>query len=287
MTDFVLFLKSQPYLTAIAIGILGLVIGSFLTVVITRYPKMLQHEWKQECHDFLELPSEDTSQPPTLIKPRSRCSQCKTPIKWYQNIPLISFIFLRGKCAHCHKKISWLYPGIEALTAILSIVILFYFGISWRMLAALLLTYSLVVLFFIDLEHQLLPDPITLTLLWIGLMLNSFNCFVPLQQAVWGAVVGYGVLWLFSSIFKYVRKKQGMGHGDFKMLAMLGAWFGIAMILNIMLCSIILGTLISLALMSFKKLNKENTFAFGPFIAISAFASMIWGPFLIKLIIGS
>jgi leader peptidase (prepilin peptidase)/N-methyltransferase len=287
MTNLILFLNTQPYLTATVIGIFGLIIGSFLTVVISRYPKMLKNEWSSECREFLDLPAEKEAQTLSLALPRSHCPQCKAAIQWYENIPIISYLFLRGKCAQCKKRISCLYPLIEALTAILSTIIFCTFGLEWKMVAALFLTYVLISLFFIDLKHQLLPDVITLSVLWIGLALNSFNWFAPLQQAVWGAILGYGILWAFSSIFKYVRKKQGMGHGDFKMLAMLGAWFGTAMILNIILCSIILGTVISLLLLSFKKISKENTFPFGPFIAIAGFVSMLWGPFLIKIIMGS
>lgn len=265
-------------------AILGLVIGSFLNVVIYRYPKMLHQMWKGECQEFLKQPP--ARKPPkfNLITPRSRCVKCKETIKSWHNIPLFSYLFLRGKCAYCHANISLMYPTVEVLTAVLSMIVAAHFGISWASLAALILTWSLIALSFIDFNEKILPDNITISVLWLGLFVNSFDFFTTPVNAILGAIVGYVLLWTVAKLFKIIRKKEGMGHGDFKMLAMLGAWLGIGMLLNVLLTAVLLALFISIILLAFKKISKKYPIPFGPYLALGGFLTMIYGPTISNII---
>lgn len=275
-------LTSYMILTYVLVAILGLVIGSFLNVVIARYPKMLQAQWQSECRDFLGLKEEQEATKFTLAGPRSHCPHCKTKIPFYHNIPIFSYLWLRGKCAHCKRHISLVYPAVELLSCFASVIVLYHFGPSWEMLAALLFTYMLVALTFIDLEYQLLPDTLTLSTLWIGLMLNTWGMFTNMSDAIWSAVIGYLVLWISAWIFLHLRNKRGMGHGDFKMLAMVGAWFGINKMITALLIAVIAGTILSLIVLQMKRISWKQAIPFGPFIALGAWITMLAGPILVN-----
>lgn len=282
--DAAQYLQLHIILSAILAAILGLVIGSFLNVVIYRYPKMLKQMWKAECQEFLNQPP--SRKPPrfNLIKPRSRCTKCKKTLKSWHNIPLFSYLYLRGKCAYCKTRISPMYPVVETLTAALSVITILRFGVSWVGLAALFFTWSLVALSFIDFKEKILPDTITITMLWLGLFANSFDLFTTPVNAILGALVGYTILWSIAKLFKFIRKIDGMGHGDFKMLAMLGAWLGIGMLLNTLLTAVLIALIISMILLAFKKISKKYPIPFGPYLAFGGFVTLIYGPMLSNLI---
>ncbi len=261
--------------------IVGLIIGSFLNVVIARYPIMLESQWRRDCQNYLNLPME--SQPSfNLWFPRSRCPRCKTPLKARHNIPILSYLWLKGRCAFCNEKIHPIYPGVEALTALLTVWVVWHYSLTRPLIPALFLTWVLIALTFIDWRKQILPDALTLTTLWIGLFLSLFYVFVSPHQAVSGAIVGYGLLWIAAGLFKLIRKKEGMGHGDFKMLGMLGAWFGVKMVLNILLMAILIALVTSIVLILMKKITAKRPIPFGPFIAIAGWVSMMTGPELLQ-----
>ncbi len=278
------YLQLHLALTLTLAAILGLVIGSFLNVVIFRYPKMLKKMWKAECQEFLKQPP--ARKPPkfNLIKPPSHCMKCKKPIKFWHNIPLFSYLFLRGKCAYCKANISPIYPVVEILTAVLSLIIVYYFGISWISLVALIFTWALITLSFVDFKEQLLPDTITLAMLWLGLFVNTFELFTTPESAILGALVGYILLWIVAKLFSVIRKKKGLGHGDFKMLAMLGAWLGISMLLNVLLTATLIAIIISAILLFFKKISRRKPIPFGPYLALGGLLTLIYGPTFINLI---
>lgn len=264
------------------VGIFSLLIGSFLNVAIYRLPIMLKQQWRQRCHDFLDMQdTAETHKKVNLTWPKSHCPNCKTPLKFYHNLPLISFIFLRGRCAYCQEIISWQYPVVELLTAALALIIAFQFSVSFQTSALIFLMYALVCLTFIDLKNQLLPDNITIPFLWLGLFANTFNLFTDLTSAVMGAMFGYLSLWLVNFVYKIFRKMDGMGHGDFKLFAMLGAWLGWQMLPLILLISAGLGSLIGLILLLLKKTKREDPFSFGPYLALAGFVAAIWGMQLI------
>ncbi len=244
------------------IGFLGLLVGSFLNVVILRFPQALEA-------DSLSLFP--------LLLPRSHCPKCLTAIAWYDNIPLLSYLNLRGKCRHCQKTISKRYPAIEALTALLSFWIAYHFGFHLETLAALCLTWSLIALFFIDLDHMLLPDDITLPILWLGLLFNVLNVFTSTESAILGAVFGYGILWSVYWVFKIITHKEGMGYGDFKLLALFGAWLGWEALPFIILFSSLLGSIIGILLILFRRKTKNTPIPFGPFLIIAGFTALLWG----------
>lgn len=261
----------------------GLMIGSFLNVVIYRYPLMLNQQWRQECQQYLGQTTEKNTTL-NLAIPRSHCPHCQTLIKIIHNIPVFSFLLLRGKCASCHQKISIQYPTVELLTGILSLLVVYQYGMTWTALAALFLTWNLICLTFIDLKHQLLPDNMTLSVLWIGLFINLGSVFTTPHDAILGAIVGYLLLWMIAKLFFILRKKEGMGYGDFKMLAMLGAWLGVSMIINIILSAVLLGSVIGIALMLSHKATKDVAIPFGPFLAFTGWLTLMYGPFLMQCI---
>ncbi len=249
-------LQTSPALLAGMTLVIGLLVGSFLNVVIYRLPLMMEREWKSECRLILELDSEDTpleTDTFNLAHPASHCPGCDAPIKPWQNIPVISFLFLKGKCAKCNTKISIRYPIIEAITGILSVIIALHFGASAQTIAALLFTWCLISLTMIDADTKLLPDQITLPLLWAGLLINSFGLFVPLYDAVWGAIGGYLSLWSVYWLFKLLTGKEGMGFGDFKLLAALGAWMGWQYLLVIILLSSLVGAVVGTIILTLSK----------------------------------
>lgn len=280
------FLNHSQSFFLTTIGILGLAIGSFLNVVIIRLPKMLHKEWTTQCISYLQENSTAFSPPATdtqnivpfnLLTPRSHCPHCKHPIGILENIPIISFLILKGRCRVCHHPISWRYPMIELLTAICSMIIAIHFGVSWAMLFALMLTWSLIVLAGIDLDHQLLPDDIVLPMLWLGLVLNIQQSFNDLTSAMIGAIAGYLFLWTVNGLFKLIMHKEGMGHGDFKLLAMLGAWLGWQALPNIILLSSMTGAVVGIILILFKRHSRAHPLPFGPFLAMAGWVSLIWG----------
>ena len=270
MDPFEELIRAQPGLS-IALGVLGLVVGSFLNVVIHRIPKMMERQWERDCAEFLgeEFRGVDAleTQPYSLAFPGSHCPSCNAEIKPMQNIPVISYLFLRGRCAHCSVSIPIRYPLIELLTAVIWVVCGLSFGVSNALAAAMLLTAVLISLTAIDLDHQLLPDSLTLPLLWIGLLINIDATFVSLESAVLGAVFGYLCLWSVYWLFKIVTGKEGMGYGDFKLLAALGAWFGLSALPTIVLLSSLVGAVVGMALIVMRRQDRETPMPFGPFLA--------------------
>jgi leader peptidase (prepilin peptidase)/N-methyltransferase len=269
-----------PYLFSVLIGIVGLLVGSFLNVVIYRLPIMMRRDWRNECAEYLELELNKTDDcEPTfnLVLPLSRCPGCKTPIKPYQNIPVISYILLKGCCGQCRTPISVRYPAIEALTAALSITVAWHFGYGAETFFALLLTWSLIALSFIDIDHQLLPDSITLPVLWLGLLLSVFEVFSGPHASIIGAAAGYLVLWGVYHLFKLVTGKEGMGYGDFKLLALLGAWLGWQTLPVIILLSSLVGAIIGSALIIFGNRDRNATIPFGPYLAGAGWMALLWG----------
>ena len=285
MQELIAYFIDNPTALYIAVGLLSLCIGSFLNVVIYRTPKIMEQEWRQDCHMFLhpEQAIIDESKL-TLSKPASTCPKCSTEIRWYQNIPVISWLVLRGKCGSCQNPISIRYPLIELLTALASLVIVSVFGPTLQMLFGLLLTWILIALTFIDFDTQLLPDRYTLTLAALGLGINSYAIYISPTSAIWGYIIGFLCLWIVYYLFKIITGKEGMGYGDFKLLAALGAWMGPLMLPLIVLLSSLVGAIIGIVLL---KIRKENQpFAFGPYIAIAGWIAFIWGEPIMKAYLG-
>ena len=263
----------EPLLLTI---IIGLCVGSFLNVVIHRLPRMMEREWQAQCAELgNESPPE--TEPLDLARPRSRCPHCGHMITALENIPIISYLVLRGRCAGCKAKISPRYPIIEALTALLSAFTVWHFGPTLTSAAALLLIWSLIALTFIDFDTQLLPDSITLPLLWLGLLFNLIGGFVSLPSAVIGAMGGYLSLWSVYWLFKLVTGKEGMGYGDFKLLAALGAWLGWQMLPAIILLSSVVGAVVGIALIVFARHGRNVPIPFGPYLAAAGVITLFWG----------
>ena len=261
-------------------AVFGLLVGSFLNVVIYRFPIMMESEWTAQCKELLEISSEDeTKEAKTfnLAKPDSHCPHCKHKISSLENIPVFSYLFQRGRCTQCKISISPRYPLIETITALFSGLIAFNFGFSWLTLALLFFTWGLIVLTMIDFDHQLLPDDITLPLLWLGLIVNSFGLITSLENALWGAIGGYFILWAVYWAFKLFTGKEGMGYGDFKLLAALGAWMGWQSIPLIILLSSLVGAVIGLSLTVIMGRDKNIPIPFGPYLAGAGFIALIWG----------
>jgi leader peptidase (prepilin peptidase)/N-methyltransferase len=285
-------LSNIPALFSALAGVIGLLVGSFLNVVIYRLPIMMQRGWRKECTEYLQLDPEATQEavteePFNLVFPLSRCPGCNTPIKPYQNIPVISYLFLKGKCATCGCHISMRYPVIEALTAIASIMIAWHFGYTPQAAFALLLTWALVALIFIDIDHQLLPDSITLPMLWLGMCLSLFNVFTDAHTSIIGAVAGYMALWTVFHLFKLATGKEGMGYGDFKLLALFGAWLGWQCLPIIILLSSLVGAVIGLGMIIFVKHDHNVPIPFGPYLAIAGWIALLWGNDLNQLYLSS
>lgn len=278
MPSLDLFL-STPWLLYLTVTLFSLCIGSFLNVVILRLPKMMQQEWRCQCEEFLEVPEKQRKQeaPLSLSKPASTCPSCGHKIRAWENIPVISWLVLRGKCSSCKAPISPRYPIIEAITAIFSVVTIALLGPTESALWALLLVWALVALTMIDLDTQLLPDSITLPLMWLGLVLNYFGVLTDFNSAFWGAVAGYLSLWSVYWLFKLVTGKEGMGHGDFKLLAALGAWLGWQLLPAVILLSSLVGAVVGIALMVFKKHGREVPIPFGPYLAAAGLLGLWFG----------
>jgi len=269
---------SSFYLTVL---FFSLTIGSFLNVVIYRLPKMLEQGWYQECREFLadeiKKPATETQTNITLSKPNSTCPHCDHQIRFYENVPILSWLFLKGKCSQCKNKISIRYPLVEASTAALSLIIAYTYGVNSLTFFVLILTWTLICLTMIDFDHMLLPDQLTLPLLWLGLLININGAIVPLEQAVIGAVAGYMSLYSVFWLFKFFTGKEGMGHGDFKLLAVFGAWLGWQLLPLLILMASAVGAIIGISLIIFKGHQRQQAIPFGPYIAISGWLTMLFG----------
>lgn len=285
MDNLSAFFAAYPAAFPWVAGLFGLTIGSFLNVVIHRLPVMLERGWRSQCQELLnpDHPLTDTSARFDLMTPRSRCPHCGHAITALENIPVLSFLWLRGRCADCRKPISWRYPLVELLTGCLSVIVAWHFGFSAAALAGLALTWCLVALTFIDIDRQLLPDNITLPLLWAGLLLNVFAIFTPLSSAVIGAAAGYVSLWLVYQLFKLVTGKEGMGYGDFKLFAVLGAWLGWQSLpLTILLASLV-GAVAGISFIIFFGHDRRMPIPFGPFLCAAGWIALLWGETLTRL----
>ncbi|MDX1512734.1 MAG: A24 family peptidase [Gammaproteobacteria bacterium] len=273
------YLRENPDLFLIFVALLGLALGSFLNVVVYRLPQMMERDWRSQCDELLgrRQDPETTDSRFNLISPRSSCPSCGHRIRAVENIPVLSYLFLRGRCAACDWRIPLRYPAVEALTAVLSMAVAWRFGVSVETVAGLFLTWGLIALCFIDLDTQLLPDAITLPVLWAGLAFNLFHVHAPLWDAVVGAICGYGILWIVYQAFRLLTGKEGMGFGDFKLLAALGAWLGWQQLPLIILLSSVLGAMVGLALMLAKGHRRDVPIPFGPYLATAGWIAMIWG----------
>jgi len=273
----------RPFLGAF-VFIIGAVVGSFLNVVIWRLPQMMEREWRNSCAELLN--TEQNNEPPekfNLAFPSSHCPHCKHEIHWWENIPVISYLWLKGACSNCATKISIRYPLVEASTGLLSICVFIHFGLNPELLFGLAFTWILITLTLIDYDTQLLPDDLTLPLLWLGLLMNCFYPVIPLQDAVIGAAIGYGSLWSIYWAFKLLTGKEGMGYGDFKLLAALGAWMGWQALPSIILLSSITGAVIGISQMIIFKTNRDTPIPFGPFLAIAGWMTFLWQEQIAKL----
>ncbi len=282
MSDLIDIFQSFPYIFLSLTFLVSLLIGSFLNVVILRLPVMMERDWRQQCCELLEIEQTENKPDFNLIIPRSRCPNCKQPISALENIPVFSYLFLKGQCKKCGNKISLRYPIIELVTGILSVVVAFNFGVSVQTIFALLLTWALITLSMIDFEHQLLPDDITLPFLWLGIIINIFGIFTNLESSVLGAIFGYGSLWSVYMLFKLITGKEGMGFGDFKLLAVFGAWFGWQILPLIIILSSLVGAVIGISMILFMSHDKSIPIPFGPYLAIAGWISMIWGPYIMS-----
>lgn len=281
----------QPVLFTAFVFVVGLIVGSFLNVVIYRLPIMMQKGWRRECLEYLELSPDTvtgnskwlgeepihTGEPFNLVFPLSRCPNCNTPIKPYHNIPVLSYVLLKGKCASCSASISPRYPIVELFTAATSAMVAWHFGYSVETIFALFLTWSLIALSFIDVDCQLLPDSINLPVLWLGLFLSLFGFFTDSRSSIIGAISGYGTLWSVYHLFKLATGKEGMGYGDFKLLALFGAWLGWQSLPMIILLSSLVGAVIGIAMVVLVKRDHTIPIPFGPYLAAAGWMALLWG----------
>ena len=275
--DILLLLQHSPLAFALTCCLLGLVVGSFLNVVIHRLPVMLERAWR------LEYAEVTGGEPPTagerfdLVMPRSRCPHCGHAITALENVPLISYLVLRGRCSACRASISVRYPAVELLTGLVSGWAAWHFGCGWQAAGALLLGWCLIAMAGIDLETQLLPDSLTLPFLWLGLLFNLGGTFTDLHSAVIGAMAGYLSLWGLYHLFRMLTGKEGMGYGDFKLLALLGAWLGWQMLPVVLFLSALVGAAVGLAMLSLKQLQRDTPIPYGPYLAAAGWVALIWG----------
>jgi leader peptidase (prepilin peptidase)/N-methyltransferase len=281
---WIALLDQEPVVLYGVTALFALAMGSFLNVVIYRLPRMLETAWRHECAEALDqAPVPLLGERLTLSSPESRCPQCGHPIRPWENIPLLSYLLLRGRCSSCHNTISVRYPLVEAVTALLSVLIVWRFGLGWEAAAGLVLTWGLIALVLIDYDTQLLPDVITLPLLWIGLLLSLPGLFTDSHSAILGAALGYGSLWTIFQLFRLVTGKEGMGFGDFKLFAALGAWLGWQYLPQIILLSACTGALVGTALILSKRHERQVPIPFGPYLAVAGWISLMWGPEINRL----
>jgi leader peptidase (prepilin peptidase)/N-methyltransferase len=275
------FLDQNPGLGYPAAAGLGLLLGSFLNVVILRLPRRLEWEWKRDSREILGEPDLYDPPPPGIVVERSHCPHCQHQLSWYENIPVFSWLALRGKCRHCKAPISVQYPFVELLTMALVLCCVWRFGFGWQGFGAVLLTCFLIALAGIDLRTQLLPDQLTLPLLWLGIIAAIENLYLGPKAALLGVIAGYVVLWSVWWVFKQLTGKEGMGHGDFKLLAALGAWVGLDGILPTVLLSSLVGAIVGSFWLAAKGRDRATPIPFGPYLAIAGWVVFFWGESLI------
>ncbi len=279
------YLASNVVALYVTTLILGLLVGSFLNVVIYRLPVMMQQQWERQCAELADPDNQQTVESPkpfNLTQPGSHCPACNRPVKPLENVPVLSYLFLKGKCAGCGTSISLRYPVIETITGLLSLVVVWHFGFSLQAVAGLALTWALIALTMIDYDHQLLPDDITLPFLWLGLLLGLFGIFVSLQASIIGAIAGYLSLWSVYMAFKLLTGKEGMGYGDFKLFALFGAWLGWKSLPVIILMSSLVGAVVGIALILLHGRDRNHAIPFGPFLAVAGWITLIWGDTIIN-----
>ena len=273
-------LSQYPGLYLSLTALFALAIGSFLNVVIYRLPVMLEREWREQCLEYLEHPAGEEQPPFNLLLPRSKCRQCGHQITAAENIPVLSYLFLRGRCRDCGTRISIRYPLVELLTAALTVAVVWHFGLTPDALAASILTWALITLSFIDIDHRLLPDRITLPFLWLGLTLHLFNDSLfqtSLQAAVTGAITGYVSLWLLFHGYRLATGKHGMGFGDFKLVALFGAWLGWQQLPLIILMASAVGAVTGIIGILIGRQDRNHPIPFGPFLCAAGWVAMLWG----------
>ncbi|MCI2965128.1 A24 family peptidase [Shewanella sp. N2AIL] len=286
-------LNQSPWLFITLSFVFSATIGSFLNVVIHRFPVMMKREWQQECNQYLQeyhedivkkigieqlnKPIDDFPEKYNLVVPGSACPKCKTSIKPWHNLPLLGWLMLKGKCAACHAPISARYPIIEFITGLLIATLAWHFGPSWQFVFASILTFVLVALTGIDLDEMLLPDQMTLPLLWLGLIINLNHTFASPTDAIIGAAAGYLSLWSIFWLFKILTGKEGMGYGDFKLLAVFGAWLGWQMLPLVILLSSLVGAVVGITMIVSKRLKQGNPIPFGPYIAAAGWIALLFG----------
>jgi leader peptidase (prepilin peptidase) / N-methyltransferase len=277
-------LETDTTALIVATVMLGLMVGSFLNVVVYRLPIMMEHSWRQESTEYLGLATEPATQEPSinLLQPPSRCPNCAAPVRPWQNIPIISFLLLGGKCANCKIPIPLRYPAVEAITAIFSACVVWHFGFTVQAGAALILTWALISLSLIDIDHQILPDSITLPLLWIGMGLSVPEVFTTSHAAIIGAISGYLSLWIVYHVFRILTGKEGMGFGDFKLLAMLGAWMGWQYLPVIILFSSLVGALTGSLMILFGRQSRSAPIPFGPYLSAAGWTALLWGEEILR-----
>jgi leader peptidase (prepilin peptidase)/N-methyltransferase len=272
------FWRDNQGLLITGVVTLSLVVGSFLNVVILRLPVMMDRSWREDSRALLATPPIAAAETNvSLVHPPSSCPHCGHRIRPHENVPVLSYVLLRGRCGNCREPISPRYPIVELLTAVLSVIVVLRLGIGWPAVAGLVLTWALVTLTVIDLDHQLLPDSITLPLLWMGLAINSGNLFVPLDTAVWGAIAGYLSLWSVYWGFRLITGKEGMGFGDFKLLAALGAWVGWIALPTVILLSSLVGACVGLFMVLVRGRDKSIPIPFGPYLAAAGWLTLLYG----------
>lgn len=282
ITDTMQFFAANPDIFLIVVAFFSLFIGSFLNVVIYRLPRMMERNWSEECRIYLGLKPHTETEKLNLYLPFSHCPRCKKVIRPWHNIPLLSFLWLHGKCANCKAHISLRYPMVEALSCIVSVYVAWRFGVSWQTFAALVFSYICICLTFIDLDYHLLPDELTLSLLWTGLLFSIFSIFTGSHDAIIGAVAGYMIFALTQWVFGWATGKTGMGQGDYKFLAGLGAYLGWQLLPLIILLASLSGVIFALTYMTIKKHFKSTPLPFGPYLAVAGWVAMLWGNEIMK-----
>lgn len=275
--SYLLLLEAEYPLALLCIALIfGLLIGSFLNVVVHRLPIMMERDWQTQARDILDLPQPEKLQTYNLSVPRSRCPNCQHKITAWENIPVISYLFLKGKCSACHQSISARYPSVELMTAVMTAAVIYKFGPGLAGLTACLLTWALIALALIDFDTKFLPDSITLPFLWLGLIVNTVGLITLFPNAFWGAIAGYLSLWFIYQAFKLVTGKEGMGFGDFKLLALLGAWLGWQMLPLVIILSSLAGAVIGGTLIALGR-DRADAIPFGPFLAIAGWLALMFG----------
>jgi len=285
--ELLLYLKYNETALFIVIALLGLIFGSFLNVVIYRLPIMLDREWRKQCKELLDIEGDNSQKSSfNLVYPRSRCPHCSHLITAWENIPILSYLWQKGRCTACQQPISIRYPIVELLSALMAVVVAWHFGFGWALVGGIIFTWILLAASFIDFDTHLLPDDMTFPLLWLGLCFNLFGVYTSLGDAVIGAMAGYLILWSVFWLFKLITGKEGMGYGDFKLLAALGAWLGWQMLPMIILLSAIVGAVVGIGLILLRGHDKNIPIPFGPYLAGAGWINLIAGDFLQKIYYG-